>query len=73
MTNSETYRAVDEIEPSGHWTVQVYGDDAGGLDLDFEASSLEEARKIAAEETIPGTRGTEIFDPNWVLVEIVGA
>ena len=60
MTNSE-------------YTISFYGGDVGGIDEDYYAPTLEKARWIAVEDTLPGTRGTEIYDPSGRLVEVVGA
>lgn len=55
------------------FTVQVFNGDVGGLDLDFEAETLEEARTVARAETLPGTRGTQILDGDYALVETLEA
>lgn len=51
------------------YRVQVYAGDVGGIDLDFEADSLGEARRIARDETPKGARPTEIYGPDDVLIE----
>lgn len=44
------------------YRVQVYAGDVGGLDLDFEAETLEEARQVARDEHAAGSRPAEIYD-----------
>lgn len=53
------------------YIIQVYNGDVGGIDEDFEADTLEDARRVAGEETLPGTRGTQILDSNYNLIETV--
>lgn len=52
--------------------IQVYAGDVGGIDADFEAETIGEARKVAREEHAKGSRPTEIYDHETdVLVELV--
>lgn len=50
------------------FTVQVFGGDAGGQDLDFEADTLDEAKEIARDEHRPGSRPTDVYDEDGRLV-----
>lgn len=47
---------------AGRFTVSVYGGDVGGIDEDFEADTLGEARKLARRYHSKGARATEIID-----------